>query len=1344
VDGVRSAEGSLRSQNPAFLVCSERSGSNLLRVMLDSHPGIVAPPALHLGRDIGRNLYAFGQGLDDDARWTRVADAVARRIAKPLGEERARTVRDSICELTERNYAGLVEAVYRPLLDDHVREFGGDPPLLFLKENHTHKQAFFLLHHFPEAKFVFQVRDPRDYLASLRARRKGLLGNKYGSTRHALEVWRDDQLGGLNLLAHLGPERVFLQRYEDLIADPEKVLSSLCEFLGLAFDPAMLAFHERGEVQSVARESGPWENLAKPVMSGNAKKYRDQLGKRHIRTVEHYIGHLMEVFGYELDFRRAGGGALLRTLWPQITEPWERLANEDRSPMYPEGGRFFAKLEGDAAPASFPYASERRRVDGAAARPSAPPPAGPWRLVSGFVRSTDRDAGAPALTVEGRTYAYGELRSEAERVAAEIAARETADTVPCTAILAERSFVTYAAILGALLRGHAYVPLNPRFPAARNRAMLRRSGASVLVVERRASGQLPELLADEEVAAQLSLVLAPDTPTAGEFAAPPQNLVTVAEMSVTSTVRARVHDNGVAYILFTSGSTGQPKGVPVTHENLEPFVEFARTHLDVQPTDRFSQTFDITFDLSVFDLFVAWSSGAHVVVPSRLDLLSPARYLFDQKLTVWFAVPSLGQQMHRQGSLAAGAFPDLRVSLFCGEALPADLADAWSGAAPNGILENWYGPTEATISCTRYRWTDADAGREFAHGLVPIGEPFPRLRARVLDAELRPVADGQPGELLVAGAQVTGGYLHDAERTGRSFCVPPGESETHYRTGDRALVDGRGQLQFLGRVDNQTKIQGYRVELGEIEAALRAACAGRAALALPWPAEMNADYVVAAVEGGHLDEPAVQEELRRVLAPYMVPRRVVALSAFPTNASGKADRKAVRALVEERLSGAAAGKAVPDTIEGVLIHAVQEECPGATKDQVLASENLIDAGLSSLGFVSLTQRLEQLLGVEFTQHDVAFLAAMPVAEFVDAVHRAFPRVPVGVRCARCAAGRIVGRSPGRVHGGVRRGCLEPSRRGAVGQCGAAAPRRRGPGAGLRVRARLLRPDRASPSRECHRAGSHPGEHGSAARGARDRCRGVAGRPQVEPEGAAAPGVRVVARDRRHGAVRRRAAGCPARSQLAALAQRRDRAGVSGADRVRSGCGSGVGARCAGAHGGVRHVRRVRQSGEHRLPGPQSAALRAESLPRAAGRGTRGVGRQAARSRVVRPCARGLPGHEPRQSVARGPRVHPAAREPSLGFRPFRGLPPRDASALVACVHAVAAEGSGPVTRCTWCRQTPPLSDRAPKGDGACPSHTYSRRWRPSWRHFATASQRRATTTSSTSCAGGCCARAVTR
>lgn len=521
-------------------------------------------------------------------------------------------------------------------------------------------------------------------------------------------------------------------------------------------------------------------------------------------------------------------------------------------------------------------------------------------LVAGFLGSAAAAPDATAVEVGGERWSYERLL----RVSAAIAHRleiDVASEAPArTAVFAHRSWVAYAGLLAALVRGHAYLPLNRRFPVTRTREMFMRSGSRAIVVDDASLVQLEAVLAD---VSEKTVIIAPGADDIGELRRRfrRHDVLGKDDLSRNADVSLRPPQrDDPAYLLFTSGSTGGPKGVLVGHRNVTPFIRLMAGRYGVEQSDRFSQAFDLTFDLSVFDMFVAWENGASVhCLPDKV-VMKPDRFIRERELTIWFSVPSVAVFLQRFGALKRGVFPSLRWSLFCGEALPAEMAEAWQSAAPNSTLENLYGPTEATIACTAYRWRPGLLDQARYQSLVPIGEPVGETSVIVADSDLREVGCGEEGELLVGGPQVTLGYLDDPARTATSFVVPIGCDGVHYRTGDRVVRTTDGNLHYLGRMDEQVQIHGYRVELGEVEAAIRDVSGVLGAAAIAWPlSATGAGGIVAFVSSSDaLDVRDVRAMLEARLPTYMVPQEIRILEDLPLNPNGKIDRKALHALME--------------------------------------------------------------------------------------------------------------------------------------------------------------------------------------------------------------------------------------------------------------------------------------------------------------------------------------------------------------------------------------------------------------------------------------------------------------
>jgi amino acid adenylation domain-containing protein len=510
-------------------------------------------------------------------------------------------------------------------------------------------------------------------------------------------------------------------------------------------------------------------------------------------------------------------------------------------------------------------------------------------LISGFLRSIQKAPGSPALELGELSLSYQQLWNYAGKISACLVDNlDPSEKV--VALLADRSVGAYGGILGVLGAGRGYVPLNPKFPLERTLVMLRASGCKTLVVGEECADTLEALLPRLEK--PLTLVI-PDSGWEPKNAAPPHRVIPARQLSKIADPRDPTVEGGdTAYLLFTSGSTGLPKGVAVSQSNAVAYMEYAAKRFGMASEDRCSQNFDLTFDLSVHDLFTCWDAGA-TLCPYAEQTLTPATLVDELRLTCWFSVPSVAMFASKLGLLQPGAFPTLRWSLFCGEALSASLAAAWQQAANNSILENLYGPTEATIAITYYRWNSETSPAECVRGLVPIGWPFDGQQVCAVNEDLELVPSGESGELCLGGSQVTRGYLNDPEKTAKSFVrLKHTGEQVWYRTGDLVRQDERGCLFYLGRRDFQVKVNGYRVELQEIDLVLREAARSELAVAIPWPlSDGSASGIVAVLSGS---DPAQDKQIIAAcesrLPRYMVPNRIYHFPQIPLNVNGKIDR----------------------------------------------------------------------------------------------------------------------------------------------------------------------------------------------------------------------------------------------------------------------------------------------------------------------------------------------------------------------------------------------------------------------------------------------------------------------
>ena len=519
------------------------------------------------------------------------------------------------------------------------------------------------------------------------------------------------------------------------------------------------------------------------------------------------------------------------------------------------------------------------------------------------MQSAERFPERPAVFAEARTLSYHELQGLATRIAATIQAHPEFSQVPLTAVFGYRSQTAFAGVLGALLAGNGYVPLNRTFPTQRTEVMFERSECRSIIVD---TGSLPQLGKLLDRADQPLLVLLPDAPEAREYREqwPRHTLFGLGNLHSSGSWREpTATPDAIAYLLFTSGSTGMPKGVMVTHRNVTSYLDYMVDRYEITERDRVSQMFDLTFDLSAFDMFMAWERGAYVCCPSQKTLIKPGKFVRDMELTVWFSVPSTVAFMKQLGMLKPRQYESLRLSLFCGEPLPVSSATAWLEAAPNSILENLYGPTELTISCTLYRWDRVRSPGESELEIVPIGYPHPGMNVLVADQNLNEVAPGEDGELLMNGPQMSLGYWKDPEKTAAAFVIPPGKSDVYYRTGDRVRRPiGNRPLTHLGRTDFQVKVLGHRVELGEIEAVVRKISGLDGVIAVGWPVTSSGcGGIEVFLEGEVKNKDVLRNAVASTLPEYMVPRRFHCMGRLPRNVNDKFDRKAMLKSLEEGL-----------------------------------------------------------------------------------------------------------------------------------------------------------------------------------------------------------------------------------------------------------------------------------------------------------------------------------------------------------------------------------------------------------------------------------------------------------
>lgn len=500
-----------------------------------------------------------------------------------------------------------------------------------------------------------------------------------------------------------------------------------------------------------------------------------------------------------------------------------------------------------------------------------------------FLRGLALSGRRPALHTGERTYSYEEIHALALQWAGSLLA-DPARPPHAIGILAAKGIEAYAGILAALYTGATAVPLHPAFPPARTRSMLEDAQVSVVLADDAGLGSLAEALGTDSTLP----VLAPHSATGdARF----RRIAVDARDALTEPRPAAPEDR--AYILFTSGSTGRPKGVPISHGSTTHYFRLMDERYGFDADDVFSQTFDTNFDCAMFDMFCAWGAGGSIhPVPLRAYRDLPG-FAAERRMTVWFSTPSTISLIRRTGGLTPGALPTLRWSLFAGEALREQDAANWQAAAPASTLENIYGPTELTVTVTGHRWSPETSPGLCVNGLVPIGTVHEGHDHLLLDEHDEPT--DHEGELVITGPQMTTGYLDPEHDRGRFL---QHDDRVWYRTGDRVRRLPDDELIYLGRLDSQVQIQGWRVELAEVEHALRACDEVQDAVAVPRTTDTGTELVIF-YTGAAASPAALAGRLRGLLPKGMVPKHYRHVEAFPLNSNRKVDRRQLRAEAAE-------------------------------------------------------------------------------------------------------------------------------------------------------------------------------------------------------------------------------------------------------------------------------------------------------------------------------------------------------------------------------------------------------------------------------------------------------------
>lgn len=470
------------------------------------------------------------------------------------------------------------------------------------------------------------------------------------------------------------------------------------------------------------------------------------------------------------------------------------------------------------------------------------------------------------------------------------------------AILGYRSVNVYAVILAAIFANQTYVPLNPRFPVKRTIEMILDSDVDAIIVCKECAAYLKKLLKDAKIDKDV-IVEASDEFCEQDFSK--ESSYNITRLSFTASNKTEIgesskidfDENKPIYVIYTSGTTGKAKGVIVSYFHFFSYIEKILNYYNYNENDVFSQMSEITFDLSLQDLCSSILSGGTLIPIPKEYLFCPAPIISKFKITVFHAVPYVISMLKKMEMLEPELMNSIRISIFVGEPLWYEQVRDWIKSCPNSIVYNTYGPTETTVIIMHYKVYDPkimtiDTLKKL-EGVVPLGTTFPRAKAGIFNDYNVELAKNEIGQIYLAGDQVGLGYLNSKEKTNEAFLNLDGT--LWYKTGDNGYVDDNGNFIFKGRRDDQVKINGFRVDLLEIDEKLRLA-SKRRAMSIPLRNELNQiTNLVAAVEGDEDNKikDDIVSTLKNYLPFYMQVHDIVFIKEFPVNYNGKLDRKAL-------------------------------------------------------------------------------------------------------------------------------------------------------------------------------------------------------------------------------------------------------------------------------------------------------------------------------------------------------------------------------------------------------------------------------------------------------------------
>jgi D-alanine--poly(phosphoribitol) ligase subunit 1 len=490
-------------------------------------------------------------------------------------------------------------------------------------------------------------------------------------------------------------------------------------------------------------------------------------------------------------------------------------------------------------------------------------------IVEKVINSINKFPERPAFFIKNHYYSYKELGEVISRISHQLSKQAAFLSPKHIGIVMYEDFESYASCVSLLLAGYGYVPINPLNPEERNIETLQQADVKIVLSSNKQ-------LADKLLGKKFTVI---DTSKVIEI---PLNF------SFTD-----FNENDPAYIIFTSGSTGKPKGAVISHGNLNAFIDSVwNLNWNINQNDRFLQMSSMTFDMSILTFVIPLCVGAciYTVPENEIKYLYGYRLMEEHDITFIAVVPSTLSYL--KPYFDEIYLPSIRYSLVCGEAFPIELADSWQVCIPNGQIINIYGPTEATVFTHSYQYKKSVDDKSY-NGIMALGGLVKNMEAIILDDKGTEVNDGERGELCITGAQLTSGYLKNPQKNMESFFNYPKNGNTlrFYKTGDLVMKDENSCYQYIGRIDYQVKIQGHRVELGEIEKHARDITRTEKTIAVAHKNQFGNYQIHLFTETKEVEHDLILSYLKSKLPYYMMPSQVYILDKLPLNNNGKIDRR---------------------------------------------------------------------------------------------------------------------------------------------------------------------------------------------------------------------------------------------------------------------------------------------------------------------------------------------------------------------------------------------------------------------------------------------------------------------